>query len=105
MSEDRVSGGVQGLWTSGEFRESSGAAGMERGKWEERLGPWDKVWRQMGTELRIGTGKGPWPLDHVVSIKGYASVKHWKIPAFPGIWSSEPGSSFKNLWLWGGEKG
>lgn len=32
-------------------------------------------WRQMGTELRTGTGKRPWPcLDHIVSIRAKYQV-------------------------------
>lgn len=43
-------------------------------------------------------GERRWPLDHM-------SGNHGEILSPPGIWSSEPGSSFKNLWLWGGERG
>lgn len=62
------------LWTSEEFRETSAKAVIERGKWEEGLGPWDKVWRQMETELRTETGKRPWLLDHIISIKAKHQV-------------------------------
>lgn len=62
------------LWTSEEFRETSAKAVAERGKWEEGLGPWDKVWRQMGTELRTRTGKRPWPLGHIISIRAKHQV-------------------------------
>lgn len=47
-------------------------------------------------------GEGPRPLGHIVSIEDWASGDHWEILSLPGIQSSETGSSFKNLWLWGG---